>query len=585
MLVWCIYLSDGLRESYSKMFSLPRKELQAILLIMLLTALYFVAVNLFEYLSIILFVISTFIPLTILILPQDKRILNLKRTLFLSILIVSSILFYLATLLALKIHIFAVGIFIVLGLLFMVFSSTIDKHLGFSVFLVFIIGELIFLGLSIRTTFELNLILLTKLNAILTVYIIFIYYTFIYGNKSCLGNTTVSGFEFLKAYLFLHFRDRNDMLKSIFERASLERAIPIHYTIFVSEKPELAIISAPIHPGPLRNCGSSNLPYFLYNEMKNMLGCETIFLKGAGSHDSNISSTHRTQEFVKSLAKSIAESANSQCSDSMPFPQIIKSGIIKGIIMDTCSNRYLLLTSHPEPTDDIDVNLGYMALEIGRKAHKELVIVDMHNSLTVPEEGKKMNIDDPGYSDMLSAIASSITLETKESYAIAVGAARGTCEGIGLYEGLGPLGIVVSVFDIGNKRFFLVEYDSNNITPDFHENVVSLLKKEFNADLVAVVSTDTHMVTGITHKTMYTILGQLEKERILECTRSVAKEAYSKKKKVKIISGHLTLTTKVLGVDAHHQLLSIATEGVKASNKLFKTTMILLALSTVIALL
>jgi len=375
-------------------------------------------------------------------------------------------------------------------------------------------------------------------------------------------------FALLRAYLFLQLRRDRSRIDREFEKFSIEREIPIAITLFENKdnKPILILVGAIIHPGPMLLAGSSDFPYVLSKELSKTFGCPVIFMKGACSHESNLPSLREQIRILNVIKGHIMDLMENEAkADMISHPKVFHHNSTHITMLNFGNLLYLITSNAPEMTEDLKVDLGYAAIEMGKLLSKNVFLVDAHNSLDDPTSGFTIDTDDPLYLSNIEAITKAIKLDLGDKKEFRVGSAITHCEDITLEDGLGDAGISVFVIEIENKKHIFVVYDSNNITPDLYLEVKKRLKERFEADIVEIMSTDTHTVCAVNPDVMYTILGKKKFEKIVKHTEETVKKAIQNLQPAKLKSDMLTMRAKVLGEKNISVLKSLAVSGIRTA--------------------
>jgi putative membrane protein len=295
-----------------------------------------------------------------------------------------------------------------------------------------------------------------------------------------------------------------------------------------------------IHPGPFGHLGGSNLPYKLYQSVKNLTSSLMVF-HGPTTHDYNPVATSECRKISKAIKKLVntteysdtstsflrktldsMDSTGSQNSNSKPN----RSGL------NLCGQRLgngsvYVHTSSPESTDDIDYPVGEGVIQRAQhETNKRALFIDAHNCL---EPGTGQVYFGSEKANNLMKLVSSVNQELQEQDGhksiLRCGCAENTQFKVS--DGLGPLGIQVLVVKCESeneegKTNAYVLMDGNNVVPGLREKILDSLVGI--VDDGEVFTTDNHVVNA----TMggYNPVGlKLEQSKIIGIVKKLVESA------------------------------------------------------------
>jgi len=108
----------------------------------------------------------------------------------------------------------------------------------------------------------------------------------------------VGGLRFLRGFLRYILSGEREELEECFMQISKERTLALHLLrLFDSEGQELGrILVSEIHPGPMRDLGSSSLPSRVISSCT-----PTIFLKAPSTHSENLANSAEVEEIARKV--------------------------------------------------------------------------------------------------------------------------------------------------------------------------------------------------------------------------------------------------------------------------------------------
>jgi putative membrane protein len=164
----------------------------------------------------------------------------------------------------------------------------------------------------------------------------------------------------------------------------------------------------------------------------------------------------------------------------------------------------LVATYSPEFADDVEYAVGLSAAAEARSAGVEdVMLVDAHNcnnGLEGPDLGHVYPGSERSFEMMQAAGAAGDRLAETEQAPVRLGVAWDETRW-GPLDGIGPLGVRVSIMEVGDHRTVYVLVDGNNMEPGLRDRIVASLTapdaEGFVADQAEVMTTDTHVVNQV----------------------------------------------------------------------------------------
>ena len=298
----------------------------------------------------------------------------------------------------------------------------------------------------------------------------------------------VSLMRYLTATLALILDGERKPLEEVAESFDDESEIQIDLLIFRrrgSPKPELVVVIPGFHPGPFRDFGSSGLPYMIADEL-DKIGVDVIFFKGLSGHSNNIISMNDCRRIAKKIAEVIRDSQGLTFKSSVGLPITLYSGIAKASLIMLGDSKLLLLTLHPNGMEDIPPSI------LNGVEDENLVVVDCHNSFS--NDIKELEGDSVSKLREIVEVASNIRQTGEEG--LNVGYSWIRPPPYQLEDGMGPLGVSALTICSDKRLMAIIAFDGNNALPAVREEVVKRLR-EYDFQIVEVLTTDTHIVNGL----------------------------------------------------------------------------------------
>lgn len=324
----------------------------------------------------------------------------------------------------------------------------------------------------------------------------------------------VSVLDFLRGFVG-HIAEGTRELEDFFEQLGEEAVVPVTVLSFrrMEDGEEKARFVLPmIHPGPMGEIGGGNLPERVAQSTEG-IGFPPHATAG---HDFNLV-TEREVDTIIETAEEVYESLEygTTATESVR----IHDGEVS-ILGQAFGDSALLVGSYaPAFADDIEYSVGLSSMATARVGGLSTVMLaDAHNSnngLSGPDLGHVT----PGSRRSFSMIQASGTTGTElaqaNQYPVKLGVAWDRTDWT-THEGIGPLGIRVTVVETAGQRTAYVLIDGNNMEPGLRDRIIERVTKEkkkvsvatdgsgsntdaaqIAIDTAEVMTTDTHIVNTV----------------------------------------------------------------------------------------
>jgi len=302
----------------------------------------------------------------------------------------------------------------------------------------------------------------------------------------------VSMLDFLRGFVG-HIAEGTDELEDFFEQIGEKAVVPVTVLAFRREdRTEKARFVLPmIHPGPMGEIGGGNLPQRVA-ETADGLGFPPHATAG---HDFNLV-TQRELESVIETAESAYErieygetatpAVRAQAGDAKVFGQAFGDDLL------------LTATYAPGFADDIVYAVGLSAAAEARSSgFDDVLLADAHNSNDGLSDVEDLGHVYPGsersFDLMEAARAAATELDETPQHSIRLGTAWDPTDWEPR-EGIGPLGVRVAVFEVGDRTAAYVLVDGNNMEPGLRDRILTAIE---GVDDAEVLTTDNHVVNTV----------------------------------------------------------------------------------------
>jgi putative membrane protein len=326
----------------------------------------------------------------------------------------------------------------------------------------------------------------------------------------------VSVLDFIRGFIG-HIAEGTRELEDFFEQLGEEAIVPVGVLSFRTDTGEKARFVLPmIHPGPMGEIGGGNLPQRI------AAGAEGLAFPphATAGHDFNLV-TEREVDSVLNAAQ--RAHANIEYETQATQSKRLKSGEAKLLGQAFGDSAFLTSTFSPGFADDVDYAVGLStAAEARTSGLREVMLADAHNcndglagdtlGHVVPGSGRSFDM-------MTSAGELGEQLANAERHPVSLGVAWDPTPWNPL-NGIGPLGIRVSVFEVNGQRTAYIVIDGNNMEPGLRDHIIGSLPA---VDQSEILTTDTHIVNTV--KAENQVGGNIDHDELLSLIISLVDEA------------------------------------------------------------
>jgi putative membrane protein len=245
-----------------------------------------------------------------------------------------------------------------------------------------------------------------------------------------------------------------------------------------------------IHPGPMGDIGGGNLPVRIADQADGL----AFPPHATAGHDFNLV----TEREVDTICETASEAYDRiDYSDTASKSVQVTEGEATLTGQAFGDDALAVATFAPAFADDIEYAVGLSAVSEARTGGlDDVLLVDAHNSNN-GLEGADLGHVVPGSQRSFDMIYGAGELGERlaaaDQYPIELGVAWDETPWDPI-EGIGPLGIRVSVFDVNDQQTAYVLVDGNNMEPGLRDAIVDAIE---DVDVVEVMTTDTHVVNTV----------------------------------------------------------------------------------------
>ncbi|MEK6954705.1 MAG: DUF2070 family protein [Candidatus Micrarchaeota archaeon] len=249
-----------------------------------------------------------------------------------------------------------------------------------------------------------------------------------------------------------------------------------------------------VHFGPVGNLGGSEFPALLSKPISRRMNAPVSVFHATVNHDFNpvYSSVHT--KLLGTYAKEISAMQKAPFSKTA-VAQLMESSIGNARIFSITAGKdgFFAFSNAPQSTEDIEFPIGLILMNklLGRSL-QNAILTDMHNSKT---NGDYMLTGTPQFYELYD-LADKYSMGRQLPFKF--GCHADPLGDFGISQGIGKMGMIVSVFEIGGRKSCIILIDANNVLPDFRREILlKVLANGKRFDFCDVFTTDTHAVNTI----------------------------------------------------------------------------------------
>ncbi|WP_135851982.1 DUF2070 family protein [Halorussus salinus] len=286
----------------------------------------------------------------------------------------------------------------------------------------------------------------------------------------------VSVLDFLRGFIG-HIAEGTNELEGFFEEIGEEAVVPVTVLSFRSadDHSEKARFVLPmIHPGPMGEIGGGNLPERVAESAEGV----AFPPHATAGHDFNLVTENEVETLIDTADDAYEDI---EYHDTATRAVRVQEGDAKMMGQAFGDDALLVATYSPEFADDVEYAVGLSAAAEARSAGVEdVMLVDAHNcnnGLEGPDLGHVYPGSERSFEMMQAAGETGDELAVAEQAPVRMGVAWDETDWEPL-DGIGPLGVRVSILEVGDHRTAYVLVDGNNMEPGLRDRIVARLTGE-----------------------------------------------------------------------------------------------------------
>ncbi|MCX6771658.1 MAG: DUF2070 family protein [Candidatus Micrarchaeota archaeon] len=379
------------------------------------------------------------------------------------------------------------------------------------------------------------------------VFICAIYLMFYVVSAPMKKNLGVSSMDALSMFLSQWLYGEKD-LEAVFDEIGEDAETLVWLGRFSGKGNDTLFVVPYIHFGPFGNLGGSEFTHMISAALCPDGRRNVFVFHGTATHDFNPVTSDEAGKVIAACNRALARL---RLAPARLSHNVCRVGSVRASAMRIGDSAFLSYTRAPKTTEDINFGLGLALMEKAKKYMKDACVVDEHNAetgdISSVEVGSHIGFE------MLDATEKLLSSPHKQSPFL-----FGSAEAKLSIATLGSNGLKLALFAQGKKLTALLLADSNSVTPDFRESLLSLMSglgKEHGYSCNGeVMSTDTHQINtvqGVLHP-----LGADDKGAVFSAVRKLFSEALTRLEPVKFGASSERFRIRVFGTGQSAEIAS-----------------------------
>lgn len=331
------------------------------------------------------------------------------------------------------------------------------------------------------------------------------------------GRTVFPPLRIFQAYLDYYFNRDASSLEEMLEEMSEKNNVRLSLINLIPEdEPPLTVAGVAMHFGPFGTVGSSPLPSYLVKELEEKNSRRIIMLRFLSNHSFNLPSKNEVKK-IGGVMLGALNSATRLGGCSASFSQKESEGYCVTAIR-IGSYCIVFLSCPGYSAEDLPPEwLPGFSKIVSEHGLTPILISDAHNSID-SSSWMILEPDERRFASLLEEAIECLTRAPQES--LKIGFNRFRPKSL-LDDEVGPGGVSTLVLNIGGRNHAVIVIDGNNMVKGVRDYLVKSLRDTLGLSALEVVTTDTHLLTGLkqARKGYFPVGFKTGRELLLEACR------------------------------------------------------------------
>jgi putative membrane protein len=360
-------------------------------------------------------------------------------------------------------------------------------------------------------------------------------------------NLGVSSMDALSMFLSQWLYGEKD-LEEVFDEIGEDAETLVWVGRFSGKENDALFVVPYIHYGPFGNLGGSEFTHMISDALCQGNKRNVFVFHGTTTHDFNPVTSSEAGKVVAACNRALSHLKIAPARLSL---HSCKVGSVRASAMRIGESAFISYTRAPLTTEDINFGLGLALMEIAKKSAKDPCVVDEHNAetgdISSVEVGSHIGFE------MLDATAKLMSMPVKMAPFL-FGCATAKLQ----ISTLGSNGLKLALFAQGKRLSALLLADSNSVTPEFREFLLSLMsglgRENGYSCTGEVMSTDTHQINTV--QGVLNPLGMESRAEVESSLRALFSQALARMEIVKFGAAQERFRIRVFGTGQSAEISS-----------------------------
>lgn len=271
------------------------------------------------------------------------------------------------------------------------------------------------------------------------------------------------------------------------------------------------VVVSDFHPGPLRNIGGGLLVNKLVSKGLRM-GYDVVFIHGVGGHERDPVSSDEVDKIVDAALREASRMRGVHVLSGIEARSIVIGDVRLTTFPLGVGPPLAIVSRVKAAADDIPLSVAKAVDSRG------FVLVDAQNKFNGPLVWSQEDV-----ASLQAALEKASEARRCGDFKIGLGFADASfIDPLHLELGVGGINAIIAKCD--SSKYLLVVIDGNNIDSNLYNKIINKYSNKYN--IVEVVTTDTHAMTGYGFGKGYRVVGEgINDEHILEVIDRAVRKA------------------------------------------------------------
>jgi len=373
----------------------------------------------------------------------------------------------------------------------------------------------------------------------------------------------VSSKKAFRAYATNWFMGIREELESFFNSLSVDSKVSCDLLSLLGPGGEVKgiVVVSQVHPGPLRNVGSSSLPSDVVLALESSLNARVVVFHGFVTHASDMISSKDYRNLLELVKKAALRQPSAVFrGPSSRLVRVEVDGLSVGCQLVN-GIPIVFVSGDKKGINDVPESVRASVERAVKEAHGvKPLLINAHNSYEEYPDIDFKRLE----REILKAVDAAFENASYEPVRIGIGASRSA--DLSEVRGVGSSGVRALVVEFQGSKSCYVVVDANNASKGFRDAIRSTVKS-MGYEECELFTTDNHAVVhlrGVRSGRGYYVLGEkTDVEAIFSALKAAIAEAEENLSEVDVALEEVTVKARVLGDSAYKNIETLVYKAVQ----------------------